>query len=175
MTKYKGDFASRLRKAEMDAKALHWLEMMESSESGEFWQSEYEKLLKLKEKELIESLDTADYYSKRWNYNRIIVEIAQKLLLDIEIPVYCTVAVTQTRAGQDARILGQTIPGNKTKDGVVLVLKTGSKYFYNAFWTVGNAEIDIGALNHILLRLENTIDALGGKLEGHSWTQQEKN
>ena len=170
MVKYKGEIKDRIRKASEDQKSLEWLEMMEQPE--EIWVNMYEKELKEKQKQLEESLDTADYYSKRWNYNSIIVEIGKKILNSLELPPQFSAVIVQTRKGQNCKVFGQTIKGNETKDGILVALKAGGAYFYNAFWTIGMAEIDIGALKHVFLRMENTVDALTGSLEGHSWSQQ---
>src|SRR3990172_4555470 len=123
MVKYKGEIKDRIRKASEDQKSLEWLEMMEQPE--EIWVNMYEKELKEKQKQLEESLDTADYYSKRWNYNSIIVEIGKKILNSLELPPQFSAVIVQTRKGQNCKGFGQTIKGNETKEGILEALKTG--------------------------------------------------
>jgi hypothetical protein len=167
MTRYKGDYSTRVKKAKIDEEALSWLNMMEQPE--EIWVKYYENELKKKQKDLEDSLNTADFYSKRWNYNSVIVEIGKNILASLDLPANFSATITQTRKGQNCKVFGQTITGNYTKDGILVALRAGGKHFYNAFWTIGIPDVDIGALKHVFLRMENTVDALTGKLEGHTW------
>jgi hypothetical protein len=163
--KYRGDLKDRLKKAEMDEKSLFWLDTQEDDTLAI---ALYEAELLEKQKELVENISKADFYSKRWNYNAVLADMGLRMISSLGLPKGFFFVCNQTRSGVPINVFGKSFSGNDTKDGILIALKYGTQVFHGAFWTVGIAEIDVGALRHLILRLENTADHLVGALASGS-------
>lgn len=162
--KYKGTEEEKIRKAKQDLETLDWLEKMESNRE-QTAAEDFAKDLKEKQNDLDKSLDTADFYTKRANYDFKVAELGRSMIAELDLPSSFKVACTPTRHGTSVKIFGNSISGRNLKDGILVVMKHGDVFYYRAFWLVRVAEIDIGALRTAIVQLENTVDSLTGQLE----------
>jgi hypothetical protein len=162
--KYKGTEEEKMKKAKQDQETLDWLERMETNREKTVAE-DFAADLKEKQKELDKSLDTADFYIKRANYDFKVAELGRDMIDKLELSSSFKVACTPTRKGTSIKIFDNHISGKNLKDGIVVVMKYGDTFFYRAFWLVRVAEVDLGALRTVITQLENTVDSLTGKLE----------